>query len=88
MTAQQQLATLLAAPDEAHALFGDAALKFLRDHGPVFDELFKAYIARQSAVAAFRKPDAGRKERADAYRNYDAADDAIFAALRKLTQDA
>jgi hypothetical protein len=42
MSAQKELAVLLAAPDEAHAVFSDAALKFIRDHGPAIVELIEA----------------------------------------------
>lgn len=86
MSAQQQLATLLAAPDEAHALFGDAALKFIRDHGPAIAELIEADIAierwNKNQLTWFESKYRSERDIADAAREKRAA------ALRKLTQEA
>jgi hypothetical protein len=96
MTAQQQLATLLAAPDEAHALFGDAALKFLRDHGSAIAELIEAVADRRRTESAWLDYEVtgespvpyDPKEGVRLENLRDAAIDRETAALRKLTQDA
>lgn len=87
MTAQQQLESILASSAETGHVPA-TAVDFIREHGPMLSVLMMAYVDRKSAVEAMRQTEYNSAKRLAAIKAYDAADDAIFAALRKLTQDA
>jgi hypothetical protein len=86
MTAQQQLVELMRNTDNRAGAWQFEAQHWIRDHGPVVDRMLSAYSKRKQALAVIQSTEFSSAARAVAIQDYDAAEDAIAAALKSLTE--